>query len=44
MPGPSPLGLVAGIGSAALGGYQTYNQAKSLIKTPTELGQNNKGK
>ena len=45
MPGPSPLGLVAGIGSAALGGYQTYNQAKALVKPPSELGriQNRKG-
>jgi len=25
-PGPSPLGLVADLGGAAIGGYQTYNQ------------------
>ena len=36
-PGPSPLGLVAGIGGAALGGYQAYSGAKALIKTPEEL-------
>tara|TARA_Y100000768_G_scaffold313962_1_gene248790 strand:+ start:80 stop:1069 length:990 start_codon:yes stop_codon:yes gene_type:complete len=35
--GPSPIGLVAGIGGAALGGYQSYLGAKSLIKTPQEL-------
>ncbi len=38
IPGPSPFGLVAGIGGAALGGYQTYQQSKALIKTPQELG------
>ena len=25
-PGPSPLGLIAGIGSAAIGGLNTYNE------------------
>ncbi|MFZ9263895.1 MAG: virion core protein, T7 gp14 family [Polynucleobacter sp.] len=29
-PGPSALGLVAGIGGAALGGYQTYSELKAL--------------
>ena len=27
-PGPSPLGLIAGIGGAAIGGFQTYNSLK----------------
>jgi hypothetical protein len=27
-PGPSGLGLIAGLGSAAVGGFQTYNSLK----------------
>jgi hypothetical protein len=33
-PGPSGIGLVAGIGSAAIGGYGAYRQAKSMIPQP----------
>lgn len=33
-PGPSGIGLVAGIGGAALGGFSAYTQAKSMIPKP----------
>lgn len=36
-PGPSPFGLVAGIAGAGLSGYQTYGQAKNLVKSPEDL-------
>lgn len=34
VPGPSPLGLVAGIGSSVIGGIQQYQQADALVKRP----------
>ena len=33
-PGPSPLGLIAGIGSAAVGGFKTFNSLQQQ-KAPT---------
>jgi len=30
-PGPSPLGLIAGIGSSAISGYNTYNDLKPQV-------------
>jgi hypothetical protein len=39
MPGPSPLGLVAGIGSAALGGVNAGMQAEAMkLKVPKVNG------
>lgn len=41
--GPSPLGLVAGIGGAMIGGYQTYAGINSMVKTPQQLANQNPG-
>jgi hypothetical protein len=40
IPGPSPLGLVAGIGGSMVSGYQTFAGIKSMVKTPDELSRN----